>query len=128
MQEIETEIQPRTSSGILSSLYKSILHTLNITPTKFAYLMEKHMNDPSNKLDLSNRVKMTTYRGNIKKNLLSDKMTWKFFCMGIRFLQIPKFEIVIRLHNHNGHITEHSKMVHLIGSEEIDDEQHSDGV
>lgn len=36
-------------------------------------------------------------RGNIGKELLSDKMTWKVFCKGILFLGFPEFKLTIEL-------------------------------
>jgi hypothetical protein len=85
--------------------------------------MDRYLSDPSNVIGEVNRVKITNARGNLKGVLLADKMSWKAFCTGIRFLQIPKFEIVIRLHNQNGIVTEHSKVVHLVGTDSMEDEK-----
>jgi hypothetical protein len=52
-------------------------------------------------------------RGNLKKELFKSTMTWRVFVKAMRFLNIPKFELVVRLHHHNNTITEHHMVVAL---------------
>ena len=109
-KKIAEPIHTGGTDSILSSLYRIILFNLNIDTTRFARLMEQYIIKSQIPL---NSKESNSVRGNIKKELLSSKMSWKVFIKGLVFLDIRKFEIVIRLHHPNKMITEHSKVVVL---------------
>lgn len=99
-----------TSDSVLSSLYRKILLDLNVDVTRFNYLIDQYIKAAG----LARYAKETTsVRGNIKKELLHNKMSWKVFIKGLNFLRVDRFDITIRLYHHNKKLTEHSKTVIL---------------
>ncbi len=110
------EIKTGTSDSILASLFRTILHDLGITATRFNILLEKYIikaGIPKNVKDISSQ------RGNLKKELLKNTMTWKVFIKAMIFLNVNKIDIRIRLHHPTGTITEHHKSVILDRHEDI---------
>lgn len=100
------------TDSVLSGLFRVIMFNLNIDIMKFSRLMDRYIINagiPYNSKD------STSVRGNLKKELLSDKMSWKVFVKGLIFLNIQKFELKIKLYHHNDIVTEHSKMIVLAG-------------
>ncbi len=112
----EKPIAPKIAAGgtgsILSSMFRSIIFDLNIGNNRFNFLMESFLNDRRNAIPQNNKDRASA-RGNFRKEFLKESMSWKVFCKGLRFLQVVKFELVIRLHHPNGTTTEHSKSVNL---------------
>ena len=99
------------TDSVLSGLFRVIMFNLNIDTTKFARLMDRYIINAGIPY---NTRETTSVKGNLKKELLSDKMSWKVFIKGLMFLNIQKFELSIKLHHHNDIITEHSKTVVLM--------------
>lgn len=121
----QVPIFPEINSGgthaILASMFRKILHELSINPIRWNHLMNTYLLDPKNGIKRNNKDQSSA-RGNLQKELLKEKMTWKVFCKGIRFLNIMKFEIIIRAHHSNGKVTEHLKSVSLGSMIEIEEE------
>lgn len=113
-----TAVQSGGVDGILASLYHGILFSLNINATRFNILMEQFLSDKQNGL-ADNIRDRSNIRGNLRKELLRSHMTWKVFCKGLLFLDVPSFEVVIRLHHRNKSITEHSKHVYLTPEDDV---------
>lgn len=90
--------------------------------------MKVFLEDPRNGIP-NNERERSSARGNITKEFSRGNMSWKVFCKGIRFLQIVKFEFVIKAHHPNGSVTSHSTMVHLQRTntpEDLNDDIESD--
>ena len=108
-----------TSDSILASLFKTILHDIGITASKFNVLIERYIirsNIPQNIKEISST------RGNLKKELLKSTMTWKVFTKALVFIGVKKFELIIRIQHSNDKITEHTKIVNLTGmANDLDD-------
>jgi hypothetical protein len=68
----------------LSRLYSAILFSAGVDNSVFEKLLERQP-----KAD----------RGNLKKELLKDTMTWAVFCKGIHFLEVIKFDVCVILNN-----------------------------
>jgi hypothetical protein len=98
--------------SVLAALFQKILFDLRIRENQFHRLMESFLMNPRNARigDVKDRSRA---RGNLKKELFKSTMTWRVFIKAMRFLNIPKFELVIRLHHHNKTITEHDIVVAL---------------
>lgn len=98
--------------SILAILFQRILFDLKIRENQFHRLMESFLMDPRNARlgDVKDRSRA---RGNLKKELFKNTMTWRVFVKAMRFLNIPKFELVIRLQHRNNTITEHTILVGL---------------
>lgn len=121
IQPIEEPITTGDSDSILASLFRIILHKEGITGAKFNSQLAKYIikaNIPRNIKEIS------SIRGNLKKELLRTSMSWKVFIKGIMFLNVFKFELVIKLHTPIG-IREYStKVINLDPQEDyqFDDE------
>lgn len=100
-------------SQILAKLYKKILVELNMNDlTIWEGMMVRFITSPWSGIP-DNRRDRSSARGNLQKELLTDSMSWKVFCKGLRFLQIKKFKIVIEAHHSSGKVTVHDYVVNL---------------
>ena len=114
------------TEGILANLFKGILNDLRITAGKgsrWEDLMRNFLNDRRNGIRQNDRDRSSA-RGNLAKELLKPKMTWKVFCKGMRFIGLTKFEISIVAHHYSGQKTIHSATVNMVETfEEEEDTQ-----
>lgn len=107
------------TNGILAHLFRRMLHDLNVSPMRWGSLMYDFITDPRNGVP-DNKKDQTSWRGNFVKEFERRQMTWKVFCKAMRFLQLPRIELVIRAHHRNGKVTEHSTFVNFGIMEEQD--------
>ena len=107
--------------GTLARLFRTILLDLNIGGFQFAVLMTKFLTDPRNRIP-DNKRDQTSNRGNLNKEFQKDRMTWKVFCKGLRFLQFVRFRIIIEGERVNGSVSRHQVDVNLELSEPDTDE------
>lgn len=101
----------RTSgiTGILSRLFRKMLMDFGIDIHQWRFLMEEYIRGESkNQMNLRDR---TSIRGNLTKEFLNSRMTWKVFCRAMMFLKITEFKIVIIAVSESGRISEHSAIV-----------------
>ena len=75
-------------------------------------LMHRYITDKRNAIPQNNRDQSSA-RGNLRKELLKEKMSWNVFVKGMRFMDLEGFEIIIKAHHRNGKITTHSESVGL---------------
>ena len=107
-------VQPLNSGGadsVLASLFRSILLDLNINWPRFDTLLGEYV---SRNIQSGGLKDKSSQRGNLKRELLGDSVTWKVFCKGLRFLHIWKFQITIHAYHANGRITVHNKTVQIL--------------
>lgn len=117
----EDKIKTGKPDSVLASLFRLIQFELGVTPERFNRLMENYMrnaNIPNNLREAS------SLRGNLKKELQKDTMSWKVFIKALVFLNIKKFKITLELYHENKHITQHSQMIILDHSEIMNDRGH----
>lgn len=105
-------IKTGNAESVLASLFRSIMIDLNITVFKFNDLLNQFIVDPS-KATKGMEKDPSSAKGNIKRELLAEVISWKVFCKGIRFLNIWKFEIRIKAYHESGEVTEHYKIVQV---------------
>ncbi|MDR3392312.1 MAG: hypothetical protein P4L77_11320 [Sulfuriferula sp.] len=121
-------------NGTLSRLFRSILKKRKVGPERFGALMADYLRNPRYGV-ADNRKEMTSARGNLGMALAQERMTWKVFCKGLRFLKIVKIDIAIRTYYSNGQqeIHETSMMLeeHQVpdstSNEDTLDPPHTDG-
>lgn len=99
-----------TSGAILASLFRIIMHDIGINHEKFNYLMLRYLDDPRNHIPRNIRDR-STVRGNLKKQLLKNTMTWKVFCKGMMFLNVRALELNLILGHIDDSITEHKLLL-----------------
>lgn len=97
------------SAGILSRLFQTILHDLNINGPRWKYLLDKYVDREVSNFD--NRRDRTSIRGNLNKELTRRRMSWKVFCKAMQFLDFVGFEIQIHAKHRSGQVTIHSTVV-----------------
>lgn len=93
------------SASVLTKMFFTIMSNMGMNETRWNHLMVNYILDKRNCIP-NNTKDQSSARGNLSKELLKKKQTWKVFCKAMRFLNIQKFDFVIRAHHPNGTITE----------------------
>lgn len=115
---VAAPITTGSTESVLASLLRSIMIDLNITVFKFNDLLNQFVLDPS-KMGKNDEKDISSAKGNLKRELLADRISWKVFCKGLRFLNIWKFEIRIKAYHSTGEVTEHYKIVNISKEKDI---------
>ena len=99
-------------TGVLTRLWRNMLGDLNISGLRWSTYMEAYVRKECERLNRdNNRVDRTSIRGNLVKEFIRPRMTWKVFFKGMVFLKIRRFKIIIVAEHEDGRITEHSTIV-----------------
>jgi hypothetical protein len=107
---VKKEREINDSNKAISILFHDVLFEMNVNTSKFSSLIAEYIekaNIPSNIKEISST------RGNIKKELLKNTISWKVFIKGLMFLNVSRFDIGVSLHHTNGKITNHYRSVNL---------------
>lgn len=110
--------QTSGTNGILARLLRTIMFDEEITPFKYLELMDTFTKESKSGVP-KNRVDLTSWRGNITKELSNDRISWKVFCKGLRFLRILRVEFTVKAYWHDGHVSKHSTYVELESKESL---------
>lgn len=112
------------SDAILAGMFQSIMFAMKVKDATngkmnnslnlqvWDQLMWAYLRDPKNGVK-NNTKDMSSARGNLQKEILKSKMTWKVFCKALRFLNVYRFDFVIRTYHAKGDKIEHSITVNL---------------
>jgi hypothetical protein len=103
---------------VLAALLRKIFTQNGIDHDRFAIYMEDYLNDPRNKIPQNIKAR-TSERGNLRKELLNTRITWKSFIKGLRFLKIDRAEISVKYSDKFGD-QETVNMVINLDEEDID--------
>lgn len=103
----------------LHFLFISIMRDLGVSSTDVQNLMTKYMVRTRVPLTPKNK---THVRGNIKKDLLGERLSWASFIRGLNFLEITKFEVEIVLYPKKGRSTRHSRVIILNDAQDLREE------
>jgi hypothetical protein len=87
-------------SGLLSSLFRSILLAKNIGGMSWSSYMRRWLSDPRNRIRPTNKDHAGA-RTNINRVLFDDRMTWKVFYMGLTFLRFKHAKLTLELIDEN---------------------------
>lgn len=105
--------------GLLATLFRNVLATLEITPARWSKRMQEHF-DEAAKLNYSTRKDLSGVRANINSALLGDHMTWRSFCKGMVFLRLSKMRVTIEFSRGSGKV--HSTSIEVdFGRTSVDD-------
>lgn len=96
--------------GVLASLYRDIVSDLGITAARFNMLVDKYV--LANAVNYNQR-ELISQKGNVKKELTKDVLSWKKFINGLVVLNIKKIKLTVELEHTNTKITRHSKTIIL---------------
>lgn len=97
--------------NVLSNLFVSMLWDLDVTPAKWRHYMDDYVASEVQQAANNNRRDRTSIRGNLNKEFIRHRMTWKVFCKAMAFLKLRGFRIVIMAMHEDYKVTEHSFMV-----------------
>jgi hypothetical protein len=105
--------------GILARLWRQTLLDLNIKGPRFEILLSEFIILARRGVN-ENKISRHFTRGNLRRELEKEKMTFKVFMKGMKFLKIKKIRFAIELEHGSGRKTLHQTVIDL-GSNQIDD-------
>lgn len=98
------------ASGVLAKLFRQILLDRKITPLHWSNLMMRYLDDPRNGVPRDVKDKSSA-RGNLNKELVRPRMTWKVFRKGLRFLGPRWVRFEVHFGWENGETSIHKLML-----------------
>lgn len=81
---------------VLSKLFRLVLANQHIEGPNWESLMERLLNDPKNPMPRNSKDR-SSQKGNLNKALKAERMTWKTFEKGLRFLTVRKARVIVEL-------------------------------
>lgn len=102
---------------ILFKFLWSILSELGINQSAFTVAIDRFIAKNSREINVK---KISSIRGNMKKEFFNRNMSWPVFVKGLLFLNIPKFKLSITLYHATGKITNHEVSVDFLAGEPIE--------
>jgi ribosome maturation protein Sdo1 len=97
------------SEGILAGIFREIRK--KIPAMFFAQCIDVYINKRG-KYNASIKERASA-RGNIKKELEKDEMSWKVFIKALEIIGARKIEMTFKITGGNGHVDEYTKTVHI---------------
>jgi hypothetical protein len=97
------------SEGILAGIFREIRK--KIPAMYFAQCIDVYINKRG-KYNASIKERASA-RGNIKKELEKDEMSWKVFMKALEIIGAMKIEMTFKITGRNGHVDEYTKIVHI---------------
>ena len=93
----------KRSGYLLHKLFMQMLDKMNVTNNKNRWdqLMHAYITDPRNSIQ-NNKRDQSMARGNLQKELSKTKMSWNVFCKAMKFLNLPRFELIVKTTDNNG--------------------------
>lgn len=104
------------SAGALSVMFIKIVSAMGMHDNLWNRLMTQYLLDKRNNIP-ANRSDQASARGNLQKEMFNEKMSWKVFIKSLRFLNVTKFEFIIRPHYPNGDVKECSFFIDVNSNE-----------
>lgn len=124
----EAASRPIKNTGplsVLSAILRELMLELNLRELSvWEQYVSRFVNDPINGIpnaERGQRPAMNSARGNLRKELLTDKISFRVFCKGMRFLDFQSFEFKVIAHSKSGRVYEKSKLVVLATDESADE-------
>ena len=104
-------VNSATPDSILASLLRKIYYDVNIDIAKFDILVSRYVS----KFSKSALPKViSSEKGNVKKELLSETISWNVFVSkGLALINAKKIKLTIQITHSNNLITEHEKEFEL---------------
>lgn len=103
------QVPPATG---LAKLYRQILFSLHISPTKEWSLMNHYLEDPLNGIKQTSKRKASA-RSNLMGALTAPKMSFRTFLRGCRLLRMEGIKITVEPIMPGGFSTSHSIVIPL---------------
>jgi hypothetical protein len=98
-----------STEGILAAIFKDIRR--KIPPMLFAQCIDIYLNKRGH-YNASVKERASA-RGNIKKELEKDQMSWKVFMKGLEIIGAAKIKITFEITMKNGQVEKYEKTAHI---------------
>lgn len=108
--EYGVPINSGTTDSVLASILRQIFFELNINLIKFDILISRYVERFTT--NTAPRI-LSSERGNVKKELLQEAISWNVFIKGLVLLNISKVKINLEFTHKKGVITKHEKIFEL---------------
>lgn len=110
----DNDVTKSRVKSILNILFWRVLNDVGVKPAAFSDMIDRYISRHNKTIELR---KISSVRGNLKKEFFKDTMTWRVFVKGLLILNIPKFSITLTLYHPTGKITTHEATVNFTGEE-----------
>jgi hypothetical protein len=104
--------QTRGIGGILARLWRETWQGLNMSPSRFESLLTDYITSANKKLP-DDRVTLHLTRGNMRRELEKDTMTFKVFIKAMKFLKVQCLKVIVVLEHATGRKTSHQLDIDL---------------
>lgn len=112
-KEVAKEIASGGADSILAILFRDILTVCRLDHGKLSWLMERFLSDRRNGIP-QNVKDRASARGNIRKEIFGESISWKVLFKALRFINVSKFQVTLTLYHDNGKTTTHgTKIINL---------------
>lgn len=91
----------------LNDLFQHILDECGIDQDRLKLMLDEWFKHPSESSDKVLEKRRRKSKGNFTRGLTSESLTWNFFIIGLRILDVADFEIELRLEWSSGSISYH---------------------
>jgi hypothetical protein len=105
--------QTRGIGGILARLWRVIWQDLSMSPSRFENLLTDFITS-ANKKPIDDRITLHLTRGNMRRELEKDAMTFKVFVKAMKFLKVTSVKIIVVLEHTTGRTTSHHLDINLL--------------
>lgn len=120
--DVDVESTPESGQKPPTELhlfFTSIMRDLGVSVGDVQTLLTRYMIRARVPMTTDNR---TNVRGNIKKELFGERLTWPSFIRGLNFLELTKFELIVTLTPKTGRGRSHRRIIVLNDADDLRDE------
>jgi hypothetical protein len=104
--QLSRAVQSNSVDCMLSQLFRNIVFHRGIGHAQFNYLILSYLSHTAHGVP-RNIKQQSNDRGNLRKQLLNDTMSWKVFYKGLWFLKIKTCDLIFTLEHANHRVTIH---------------------
>lgn len=97
----------------LNDLFQLILDELNVDLDRLKLMLDEWFRHPEDSTDKALEKRRRKSKGNFTRGVTSESLTWNFFIIGLRILDVADFELELRLEWASGAITYHQAQVNV---------------
>ena len=91
---------------MLARLLRQIYFDLQVEYSRIEYNIDQYIKR-QRKSAVDAEVSGYYNRGNLRRELIKDDMTWKVFIKNLKIMDIPKFRIILELHHRYRDVSYH---------------------
>lgn len=111
---VAKEITSGGADSILAILFRDILSACKLDDNALSGLMNRFLSDRRNGIP-QNIKDRASARGNIRKEIFGEAISWKVLFKALRFINVTRFQVTLTLFHDNGKTTTHSTKIINLG-------------